>query len=296
MNRHLRTAVVATAAITAGLLMTACQNGTDASSDTSGTGASADAANAAGSKTSKGVSGTFKDGKVTYLAAGEYIVSVTGKDDQQFLVADDTKVYGAGTICGEASSEADAPCTLDQLAAATKKGAVSADVEMTNGTATLVTERPATQQSTGSGSSGSSSSGSSSSGSSSSGSSSSGSSSSGSSSSGSSSSGSSGSGSGSSSSSGSTKGVSGTWFGVVSYLAPGTYTVSDSKGTEQEFFVSEDTKIVGYDDICDAVNTGPGGEGGVECTEAQLEKAAKKGFDAEVVISNGIATSIRDAN
>ncbi|MDX3751717.1 hypothetical protein [Streptomyces sp. AK08-02] len=90
------------------------------------------------------------------------------------------------------------------------------------------------------------------------------------------------------------KGVSGTWFGTVSYLAPGKYTVSDSKGTEQEFFVAEDTKIIGYDDICDAVNTGPGGEGGVECTEAQLEKAARSGFSAEVVIGNGIATTITD--
>ncbi|WP_254402780.1 hypothetical protein [Streptomyces sp. AC555_RSS877] len=71
------------------------------------------------------------------------------------------------------------------------------------------------------------------------------------------------------------KGVNGTWFGNVSYLAPGKYTVSDMKGTEQQFLVADDTKIVGYDDICDAVNTGPGGEGGVECTEAELEAAAK---------------------
>lgn len=90
------------------------------------------------------------------------------------------------------------------------------------------------------------------------------------------------------------KGVNGTWFGNVSYLAPGKYTVSDSKGTEQQFFTAGDTKIMGYDDICDAINTGPGGEGGKECTEAQLEAAAKKGFTATVVISNGIATSITD--
>jgi hypothetical protein len=70
--------------------------------------------------------------------------------------------------------------------------------------------------------------------------------------------------------------------------------VSDVKGTEQQFLVADDTKIMGYDDICDAVNTGPGGEGGVECTEAQLEKAAKKGVSAKVVISNGIATTITD--
>ncbi|MGW1779339.1 hypothetical protein ACWCQQ_09375 [Streptomyces sp. NPDC002143] len=286
MNRHLRKAVFATVAITAGLLMTACQNGTDAdSSGKSGTGATADAENASNSKNSKGVSGTFKDGKVTYLASGKYIVTVTGKDAQQFLVAEDTEVYGVGTICGVSGSKVDAPCTLDELEAAVKKGAVNADVEMKDGIATLVTERRAAQQDTGSGSS-------------------SGSSGSSSGSSGSSPSAGSGSSSGSDSGSRETvvegvnggKGVNGTWFGNVSYVAPGKYTVSDSKGTEQQFLVSEDTKILGYDDICDAINTGPGGEGSAECTEAQLEKAAKKGFSAEVVISNGIATTIRDDN
>ncbi|MGW0946009.1 hypothetical protein ACWD4O_26185 [Streptomyces sp. NPDC002623] len=281
MNRHLRKAVFATVAITAGLLMTACQNGTDAdSSGKSGTGATADAENASNSKNSKGVSGTFKDGKVTYLASGKYIVTVTGKDAQQFLVAEDTEVYGVGTICGVSGSKVDAPCTLDELETAVKKGAVNADVEMKDGVATLVTERRAAQQDTGSGStSGSAESPSTSSGSSS------------------------GSGSGSSDSRETVvegvnggKGVNGTWFGNVSYVAPGKYTVSDSKGTEQQFLVSEDTKILGYDDICDAINTGPGGEGSAECTEAQLEKAAKTGFSAEVVISNGIATTIRDDN
>jgi hypothetical protein len=252
MNRHLRNAVVAATAITAGLLMTACQNGSDAdSAGKSGTGATAVADKASDSKgskgshgsqgtegtqdsrNSKGVSGSFTDGKVTYLAPGKYIVSVPGKGDQQFLVADDTEVYGAGTICGEAAAKVDAPCTLDQLEAAAKKDAVSADVKMKNGIATLVTERHG-------------------------------------------------------------KGVDGTWFGNVSYLAPGKYTVSDMKGVEQQFFIAEDTEIRGYDDICDAVNTGAGGEGGTECTEAELEEAAKKGFSAEVVISNGIATSIRD--
>jgi hypothetical protein len=95
MNRHLRRAVVATAAITAGLLMTACQNGTgDSSSGKSGTGAAAVAEKASDSK---GVSGSLRNGKVTYLAPGKYIVSAPGKEDQQFLVADDTQVYGVGT-------------------------------------------------------------------------------------------------------------------------------------------------------------------------------------------------------
>ncbi|MFJ9020976.1 hypothetical protein ACIRPU_13470 [Streptomyces sp. NPDC102259] len=268
-NRHLRKAVLTTAAITAGLLMTACQNGTaDSSSGKSAADTAspvAAAGKASGAKSTKGVSGSFKKGKVTYLAPGKYIVSVSGKDDQQFWVADDTEVYGVGTICGDAGSKVDAPCTLDQLESALKKGAVNADVEMKDGVATLVTERRAAQQDSTSDSA-----------------------------------------SDSDSDGGSDsretvvegvdegKGVNGTWFGNVSYLAPGKYTVSDMKGTEQQFLVADDTKIMGYDDICDAVNTGPGGEGGVECTEAQLETAAKKGFSAEVKISNGIATTITD--
>ena len=259
--------------------MTACQNGTDDSSsgksptdtaspvataekasdsknptDSTGSKGSKDSAgskDSTSSKNSKGVSGSFQGGEVTYLAPGKYIVSASGRDDQQFWVAEDTEVYGGGTICGDAGSKVDAPCTLDQLEAALKKGAVNADVEMKDGVATLVTERRAARQD---------------------------------------------------SDSRETvveginkgKGVNGTWFGNVSYLAPGKYTVSDQKGTEQEFLVADDTKIMGYDDICDAVNTGPGGEGGVECTEAQLEAAAKKGFSAEVKISNGIATTITD--
>ncbi|MEU8649404.1 hypothetical protein [Streptomyces sp. NPDC048737] len=263
-NRHLRKAVLTTAAVTAGLLMTACQNGTDdTSSGKSTAGAASPAAaaveKAAGSKGSKGVSGSFKNGKVTYLAPGKYIVSVPGEEDQQFWAADDTEVYGAGTICGDAGSKVDAPCTVDQLESALKKGAVNADVEMKDGVATLVTERRAAQQDSASGSDGG-------------------------------------------SDSRETvvegidkgKGVNGTWLGNVSYLAPGKYTVSDMKGTEQQFLVADDTKIVGYDDICDAVNTGPGGEGGAECTEAELEAAAKKGFSAKVEISNGIATTITD--
>lgn len=265
-NRHLRKAVITTAALTAALLMTACQNGTDASSSGSSGASGSDkaavaekASDAKNSKSSKGVSGTFDNGQVTYLAPGKYIVAAPGKDDQQFWVADDTEVYGTGTICGEAGAKVDAPCTLDQLEDATKKGAVNADVEMKNGVATLVTERRAAQQGSGSDSGA-------------------------------------GSDSGSDSDSRETvvedinqgKGVNGTWFGNVSYLAPGKYTVSDMKGTEQQFLVAEDTKIFGYDDICS------GEDGETLCVEAELEAAAKKGFTAEVVISNGIATTIRD--
>ncbi|WP_405586121.1 hypothetical protein [Streptomyces sp. NBC_01092] len=195
MNRHLRKAAVATAAITAGLLMTACQSGTDTgSADKSGTG-------------------------------------------------------GATAVAEKTQDSKNSENTESSKNSAGSKG--------DNGSSN------AAQQDTGSGS---------------------------------------GSGSDSDSDSDETvveginkgKGVNGTWFGNVSYLAPGKYTVSDMKGVEQQFLLAEDTKIWGYGDICGDANTGEGGQGGTECTEAELESAAKKGFSAEVVISNGIATTVRD--
>ncbi|NGN65220.1 hypothetical protein G5C51_15095 [Streptomyces sp. A7024] len=84
------------------------------------------------------------------------------------------------------------------------------------------------------------------------------------------------------------KGVSGTWFGTVSYLAPGKYTVSDMKDTEQAFFTSTDTNIQGAGEICgDAA-----GQAATPCTEEQLEAAAKKGVSATVKIKNGTAVSV----
>ncbi|MPY58189.1 hypothetical protein [Streptomyces spongiae] len=259
MNRHLRKAVVVTAAITAGLLMTACQNdssttgssssqssqsssksGSKSGSDSSGTSAgsssgkkgSAQVANNA-SDSKSGVSGTFENGTVSYLAPGKYIVAVPGRTEQQFFVAEDTVVHGAGTICQGAV------CTLDQLETATKKGAVPADVTLKNGIATVITERPAGEEGTGSGSG---------------------------------------------------KGVSGTWLGQVKYLAPGKYTVSDLKDTQQAFFVAEDTVVNGAGTIC-------GTEGSAEtsrCTLDELEAAAKKGLTAKVELTNGIATTITE--
>ncbi|MEO3977816.1 hypothetical protein [Streptomyces sp. CAU 1734] len=90
------------------------------------------------------------------------------------------------------------------------------------------------------------------------------------------------------------EGVSGTWFGNVSHLAPGKFTVSDLKGVEQQFLLSDETRIWGYGIVCGDSDTGEGGQGGTRCTEAELEKAAKKGVSATVVIENGIATTIRE--
>ncbi|MCT2593140.1 hypothetical protein LHJ74_25085 [Streptomyces sp. N2-109] len=86
------------------------------------------------------------------------------------------------------------------------------------------------------------------------------------------------------------KGVSGTWFGTVSYLAPGKYTVSDMKGVKQAFFTSTTTKIQGSGDICGDA----GGQAAQKCTEAELEAAAKKGVSAKVRIKNGTAVSVID--
>lgn len=86
------------------------------------------------------------------------------------------------------------------------------------------------------------------------------------------------------------KGVSGTWFGNVSYLAPGKYTVSGPKGEQQAFFTSDATEIWGAGDICGDEN----GQSATKCTEQELEAAAQKGISAEVKVSNGIATRITD--
>lgn len=155
MNRRLRKTALVTAAITAGLLMTACQNGstdkgssTDASASatatsqgspkTSGTSkSSGSSGTSAGnaSKSQQGVNATVTGGTVSYLAPGKYIVSVPGKTDRAFFVANDTQIHGAGTICGGSH------CTLDQLETATKKAAVPADVTIRKGVATVVRER-----------------------------------------------------------------------------------------------------------------------------------------------------------
>ncbi|MCQ9135919.1 hypothetical protein [Streptomyces hilarionis] len=91
------------------------------------------------------------------------------------------------------------------------------------------------------------------------------------------------------------KGVSGTWYGIVRYMAPGKYQVDGpaaqgSGGEQQAFFLSEDTVILGGGQICGTA----GSKVDAPCEEADLEKAAKKGVEAEVVVKNGMATQITD--
>ncbi|MFI6657057.1 hypothetical protein ACIBL8_16265 [Streptomyces sp. NPDC050523] len=264
MNRHVRKAALVTAAITAGLLMTACQNGSASSgssgdgakngsgsqhrsaSKTSGHGTSAGSSAKRGSaaaarnasSTGHGVTGAFTGGTVSYLAPGKYLVHAPGKTDQEFYVADDTAVYGAGKVCGSPRSEARPRCTLDQLETATEKAAVTADVTLKNGIATVVRERHDVENGSGTGATG----------------------------------------------------VNGTWLGNVSYLAPGKYTVSDMKGVEQAFYVAEDTAVRGAGTICGS----PMSQSMYTCTLDQLEAAAKKGVSAKVVIADGVATSVTE--
>ncbi|MEU6550575.1 hypothetical protein ABZ915_09845 [Streptomyces sp. NPDC046915] len=271
MNRHLRKATLVSTVLTAGLLMTACQNGHSAgagsSSHTSkasaaakqnGTGTGTGVSALKGSSGSSGSSGSkarpangsrggatrqITGGTVSYLAPGKYLVRVSGKTDRAFFTADDTAVYGAGRICGSLRSEERPRCTLDQLETAAKKAAVTADVTMRKGIATVVRERHDVENGTGSGTGGS-----------------------------------------------GTKGVSGTWFGNVSYLAPGKYTVSDMKGVQQAFYVADSTVVRGAGKICGSSTSGQTHR----CTLGQLETAAKKGVSAKVVVANGVATTITE--
>ncbi|MFI1046835.1 hypothetical protein ACH4U3_13625 [Streptomyces griseoruber] len=275
MIRNRRKALLVSAALFGGtLLMTACNQGADAAGSSSGT---TDTTAVADKSDAKGVSGTFAGGTVKYLASGKYIVSVSGKADQQFWIGDSTEIHGAGTICGDASSKVDAPCEESDLETATKGGrSVNADVVLKDGVATEITERRSSGSSSGTGSTSGGGSGTGSG---------------------------SGSGSGNTSDSGETvvegldkgKGVSGTWYGIVRYVAPGKYLVDGpsaqgSGGEQQAFYLAEDTVILGGGQICGTA----GSKVDAPCEESDLEKAAKEGVEARVAIKNGIATQITD--
>lgn len=94
------------------------------------------------------------------------------------------------------------------------------------------------------------------------------------------------------------KGVSGTFNGVLNYLAPGKLTVTPKSGTEQAFFVSTQTKTLGAAAICASngnVTADDSGYGTSPCTESQLEKAAKmNSIEVRVTLQGGIATKIAE--
>ncbi|MGW7486492.1 hypothetical protein [Streptomyces sp. NPDC054786] len=92
------------------------------------------------------------------------------------------------------------------------------------------------------------------------------------------------------------KGVSGTWNGVLKYLAPGKLTVAPASGAEQGFFVDSQTKALGAAAMCASngnVTMDDSGYGTSPCTAAQLEKAAKmNSLDVRVTVEDGVATKI----
>ncbi|MEU1784412.1 hypothetical protein ABZ553_00450 [Streptomyces sparsogenes] len=73
-----------------------------------------------------------------------------------------------------------------------------------------------------------------------------------------------------------------TFVGKLKYLAPGKLIVHPDDGTtDQAFFISNATRILGAAAICaddpGKVSIGGDGYGTSQCTPEQLEKAAKKG-------------------
>jgi hypothetical protein len=245
-----RSVLFAAAAVAGTLLMTACQSDDTAGSTGAGTTTEETVSAQAAAATKRGgVSGTFSGGEVAYLAPGTYTVTAGGKE-QQFWIAEDTKIWGSGGVCGDAAGQAATQCTEAQLEKAARAGAVDADVVLKDGIAVTVTERhtgdggaddsaPSGEDTAGQGG----------------------------------------------------DGVSGTWLGTVSYLAPGKYTVSDLKDTQQQFWIAEDTEIWGVGGMCGDAE----GQTATQCTEAELEAAAKAGtLAAEVEITDGIATRITE--
>ena len=90
--------------------------------------------------------------------------------------------------------------------------------------------------------------------------------------------------------------MSGTWNGVLKYLAPGKMTVAPDSGAEQGFFVGSQTKSLGAAAMCTSngnVTMDESGYGTSPCTEAQLEEAAKmNSLEVRVTVEGGVATKI----
>ncbi|MFE1050149.1 hypothetical protein ACFW5S_31010 [Streptomyces olivaceus] len=79
--------------------------------------------------------------------------------------------------------------------------------------------------------------------------------------------------------------TSGLWSGKLAYLAPGKYSVASDKG-EQAFLTSTETAINGAGLICGDR------EQIKQCSEDELETAAKKSIDVVVRVDRGIAVTI----
>ncbi|MFG2532055.1 hypothetical protein [Streptomyces sp. NPDC048516] len=95
------------------------------------------------------------------------------------------------------------------------------------------------------------------------------------------------------------EGVSGTWNGVLKYLAPGKMTVAPASGAEQGFAIGPQTEALGAAAMCGApdgnVTMDESGYGTSPCTESQLDEAARmNSLDVRVTVEDGVATKIAE--
>lgn len=93
--------------------------------------------------------------------------------------------------------------------------------------------------------------------------------------------------------------VSGTWNGVLKYLAPGKMTVAPASGAEQGFSIGPETKALGAAAMCGGpdgdVTMDESGYGTSPCTESQLDEAARmNSLEVRVTVEDGIATTVAE--
>ncbi|WP_260640471.1 hypothetical protein [Streptomyces angustmyceticus] len=93
--------------------------------------------------------------------------------------------------------------------------------------------------------------------------------------------------------------VSGTWNGVLKYLAPGKMTVAPDSGAEQGFDIGPDTKVLGAAALCGDpdgnVTMDDNGYGTTPCTESQLDEAARtNAVSIRVTVVDGVATEVAE--
>jgi hypothetical protein len=136
--------------IAGGMFLTACDpasEGSGADTVKSGQGASSSAPEAVSSPDASPGSGSGSkqsdnraDGTVTgvlgYMAPGKLTV-----DGRPFWIAEDTEIWGAGDICGDAAGQSASKCTVEQLEKAAKTGKTKAEVQIAKGFATEIREQ-----------------------------------------------------------------------------------------------------------------------------------------------------------
>ncbi|MGW1412657.1 hypothetical protein [Streptomyces sp. NPDC002403] len=75
-------------------------------------------------------------GVLTYMAPGKLVVG-----SRPFWIAEDTEIWGAGDICGDAAGQSASKCTVEELEKAAKTGKTKAEVAIVKGVATEIREQ-----------------------------------------------------------------------------------------------------------------------------------------------------------